>query len=57
MRDLYRFIRSIGHLYEAFMTRYHRLADIIGDRIEQGLYNRGQRLPSVRTERGTWRQH
>lgn len=30
------------------MTRYHHLADIIGERIEQGLYNRGQRLPSVR---------
>ncbi|TCV93649.1 aminotransferase-like domain-containing protein [Biostraticola tofi] len=31
------------------MTRYYRLADIIGERIEQGLYQCGQRLPSVRS--------
>ena len=31
------------------MTRYDLLAGIIGERIEQGLYTRGQRLPSVRT--------
>lgn len=31
------------------MTRYDNLAGIIGERIEQGLYTGGQRLPSVRT--------
>ncbi|WP_413727595.1 PLP-dependent aminotransferase family protein [Sodalis sp. RH19] len=30
------------------MTRYDNLAGIIGERIEQGLYTCGQRLPSVR---------
>ncbi|CAI0901397.1 aminotransferase-like domain-containing protein [Serratia entomophila] len=31
------------------MTRYARLAAILGQRIEQGLYPAGERLPSVRT--------
>ncbi|WP_213993259.1 PLP-dependent aminotransferase family protein [Sodalis sp. dw_96] len=31
------------------MTRYDQLAGIIGERIEQGLYTCGERLPSVRT--------
>lgn len=31
------------------MSRYHDLANILGTRIEQGLYAAGDRLPSVRT--------
>ncbi|ANI28671.1 GntR family transcriptional regulator [Yersinia entomophaga] len=30
------------------MTRYQQLADILSERIEQGLYSCGERLPSVR---------
>jgi len=31
------------------MNRYEHLAQVLGERIEQGLYPAGQRLPSVRT--------
>jgi len=31
------------------MNRYEHLANVLGERIEQGLYPAGQRLPSVRT--------
>lgn len=31
------------------MTRYQHLADLLGQRIQQGLYQQGERLPSVRT--------
>jgi DNA-binding transcriptional MocR family regulator len=31
------------------MTRYQHLATLLADRIEQGLYRRGERLPSVRS--------
>ncbi|MFP2420603.1 PLP-dependent aminotransferase family protein [Pseudescherichia vulneris] len=31
------------------MTRYQHLANIIADRIEQGLYRQGEKLPSVRS--------
>ena len=31
------------------MTRYKHLACLLSDRIEQGLYRSGERLPSVRT--------
>ncbi|KQN59850.1 MULTISPECIES: PLP-dependent aminotransferase family protein [unclassified Erwinia] len=31
------------------MTRYQHLADLLAQRIEQGLYQGGERLPSVRT--------
>ena len=31
------------------MTRYQHLACLLSDRIEQGLYRSGERLPSVRT--------
>ncbi len=30
------------------MTRYQHLANILAERIEQGLYRSGERLPSVR---------
>ncbi len=31
------------------MTRYQHLADLLAQRIEAGLYQSGERLPSVRT--------
>ena len=31
------------------MTRYQHLANLLAERIEQGLYRSGERLPSVRT--------
>lgn len=31
------------------MTRYQHLAALLAHRIEQGLYQNGERLPSVRT--------
>lgn len=31
------------------MTRYEHLASLLGERIEQGVYQSGERLPSVRT--------
>lgn len=31
------------------MTRYQHLANLTAERIEQGLYRSGERLPSVRT--------
>lgn len=34
------------------MTRYQRLAELLAQRIEQGLYQAGERLPSVRTLSG-----
>ena len=30
------------------MTRYQHLANLLAERIEQGLYRSGERLPSVR---------
>lgn len=30
------------------MTRYQHLANLLAERIEQGLYRNGERLPSVR---------
>ncbi|HAI4626506.1 TPA: winged helix-turn-helix transcriptional regulator [Escherichia coli] len=31
------------------MTRYQRLATLLAERIEQGLYRHGEKLPSVRS--------
>ena len=31
------------------MTRYQHLANLLAERIEQGLYRAGEKLPSVRT--------
>lgn len=36
------------------MTRYQHLATLLAERIEQGLYRHGEKLPSVRSLR---RQH
>ena len=33
------------------MTRYQHLANLLAERIEQGLYRSGERLPSVRALR------
>lgn len=38
------------------MTRYQHLANLLAERIQQGLYRSGERLPSVRcAEPGAWR--
>ncbi len=40
------------------MTRYQHLATLLAERIEQGLYRHGEKLPSVRSlSRGARRQH
>ena len=31
------------------MTRYQHLANLLAERIEQGLYRHGEKLPSVRS--------
>ncbi len=35
------------------MTRYQHLATLLAERIEQGLYRHGEKLPSVRSLRST----
>ena len=39
------------------MTRYQHLATLLAERIEQGLYRHGEKLPSVRSLSGARRQH
>lgn len=42
------------------MTRYQHLATLLAERIEQGLYRHGEKLPSVRSlshEHGVQHQH
>ena len=39
------------------MTRYQHLANLLAERIEQGLYRSGERLPSVRALSRAWREH
>lgn len=35
------------------MTRYQHLANLLAERIQQGLYRSGERLPSVRALSGS----
>lgn len=39
------------------MTRYQHLATLLAERIEQGLYRHGEKLPSVRSLARARRQH
>jgi len=45
---LYWFNHLYGHIRGYSMTRYQHLANLLAQRIEQGLYRSGERLPSVR---------
>lgn len=47
--NLYWFNALYGEKKGYSMTRYQHLANLLAERIEQGLYRSGERLPSVRT--------
>lgn len=47
--SLYWFNNLYGENKGYSMTRYQHLANLLAERIEQGLYRSGERLPSVRT--------
>ena len=47
--NLYWFNALYGENKGYSMTRYQHLANLLAERIEQGLYRSGERLPSVRT--------
>lgn len=48
-RYLYWFIYLYGERKGYSMTRYQHLANLLAERIEQGLYRHGEKLPSVRS--------
>ena len=48
-RYLYWFINLYGERKGYSMTRYQHLANLLAERIEQGLYRHGEKLPSVRS--------
>jgi len=47
-RNLYWSLHLYGENKGYSMTRYQHLANLLAQRIEQGLYRSGERLPSVR---------
>lgn len=46
--NLYWFYNLYGENKGYSMTRYQHLANLLAERIQQGLYRSGERLPSVR---------